>query len=392
VIWMTLTIILLLGMGLAGFLLFTRNVHIWLADFLLRRLTRPSEVSAPKHILFCFVDHYEPKWGKNISYQQELDRVQRWYEEYPLTAGKHTDSDGMHPQHSFFYPEEEYRFEHLEKLADLCARGFGDIEVHLHHHDDTSENLRQTLQRFTEMLHQQHGAFVRNQETGNLQYGFIHGNWCLDNSRSDGRLCGVNDELIVLRETGCYADFTFPSAPSETQPATVNAIYYATDDPDRPKSHNTGVDVEVGQTASGDLMLITGPVGFNWQQRKWGLLPAIENGDIRGQTPPTTDRIDLWVNSGIHVKGRPEWIMVKIHTHGTQEADMDTLLGTPFDQMCSYLESRYNDGEQYLLHYVTAREAYNIVKAAEAGHRGNPNQYRDFLIPRPDYKRKQEAR
>jgi hypothetical protein len=30
---------------------------------------------------------------------------------------------------------------------------------------------------------------------------------------------------------------------------------------------------------------------------------------------------------------------------------------------------------------VTAREAYNIAKAAEAGAAGNPNDYRNFLIP-----------
>jgi hypothetical protein len=32
---------------------------------------------------------------------------------------------------------------------------------------------------------------------------------------------------------------------------------------------------------------------------------------------------------------------------------------------------------------VTAREAYNIVKAAEAGKSGNPNDYRDFEIAPP---------
>jgi hypothetical protein len=35
------------------------------------------------------------------------------------------------------------------------------------------------------------------------------------------------------------------------------------------------------------------------------------------------------------------------------------------------------------LHYVTAREAYNIAKAAEAGHAGDPNDFRDFVIPPP---------
>src|SRR3546814_20317333 len=51
--------------------------------------------------------------------------------------------------------------------------------------------------------------------------------------------------------------------------------------------------------------------------------------------------------------------------------------------MFSYLEDRYNDGERYVLHYVTAREVHNIIKAAEAGHGGDPNDYRDFILPPP---------
>ena len=50
-------------------------------------------------------------------------------------------------------------------------------------------------------------------ERSEVGYAFIHGNWSLCNSRPDGRYCGVNNELDVLRETGCYADFTLPSAP-----------------------------------------------------------------------------------------------------------------------------------------------------------------------------------
>ncbi len=62
---------------------------------------------------------------------------------------------------------------------------------------------------------------------------------------------------------------------------------------------------------------------------------------------------------------------------------MDTLLDAPVDSMFEYLESRYNDGENYVLHYVSAREMYNIAKAAEAGETGNPHNYRDYEIPRP---------
>lgn len=363
-----------------------KHMHLWLGHYLKRKFSATQPTSGPKHIMFCFVDHYEPMWGKDISYQQECDRVERWHQDYPKVAGQFTDADGCYPKHSFFYPEEEYRKEHLDKITELCAQGFGEIEIHLHHHNDTSDNLRNTLERFTETLHENHGAFVRNEQTGKLQYTFIHGNWCLDNSLPSGNMCGVNDELIVLRETGCFADFTFPSAPSPTQPAMVNEIYYAKDDPERPKSHNTGKVVEVGGQAWGDIMLITGPVGLNWKQCKKGIIPQIENSDIRTSMPPTKDRVDLWVDTAITVKGKPDWLFIKIHTHGTQEQDMDTLLGQPFYEMCQYLDEKYNDGENYQLHYVSAREMYNIVKAAEAGEQENPNNYRDFEVAAPTYK------
>ena len=73
--------------------------------------------------------------------------------------------------------------------------------------------LREKLQRYLETLHDRHGLLEKD-ATGRISWGFIHGNWALDNCRSDGRMCGVNNELDVLRETGCYADFTLPSAPS----------------------------------------------------------------------------------------------------------------------------------------------------------------------------------
>jgi hypothetical protein len=363
-----------------------KHMDLWLGHYIKRRLTSTPPVKGTKHIMFCFVDHYEPMWGKDVSYEQECERVERWHKEYPAIAKKFKDADGCHPKHSFFYPEEEYRREHLDKITNICAQGLGEIEIHLHHHNDTSDNLRNTLEGFTELLHENHGAFVRSDETGKLQYTFIHGNWCLDNSLPNGNMCGVNDELIILKETGCFADFTFPSAPSPTQPALVNEIYYAKDDPEKPKSHNTGKVVEVGGSAWGDIMLITGPVGLNWKQCKKGFIPQIENSDIRASMPPTKDRVDLWVDTAITVKDKPEWLFIKIHTHGTQEQDMSTLLGKPFNDMCQYLEDKYNDGSDYALHYVSAREMYNIVKAAEAGKEGNPNAYRDFHIAAPKYK------
>ena len=43
----------------------------------------------------------------------------------------------------------------------------------------------------------------------------------------------VNNELEILRDTGCYADFTMPSAPHPTQTWKINSIYSASDRPGR---------------------------------------------------------------------------------------------------------------------------------------------------------------
>jgi len=370
----------LVGATVLWRLLRSRNLHLWLPGYLLRR--HPSPAEGPVHVMFCFVDHFEPMWrGADLSVQRA--RVDRWCRDYRAMAGAHRDADGRPPQHSFFYPEEEYSPEHLDKLSALCADGFGEIEVHLHHDNDTEANFRESISRFCRILHQRHGALPRDPDDGQLKFGFIHGNWSLDNSRPDGRWCGLNNELVLLRELGCYADFTLPSAPSDTQTGISNAIYYATDDPQAPKSHDRGTPVQVGGSASGDLMIIQGPLGLNWRERRHGLLPRIENSDVRSGCPPTPARVDAWVRTGIHVQGRPEWVFVKVHTHGTQEQDMDTLLGAPMDAMHSYLESTYNDGRRYVLHYVTARECYNIINAAEAGRTGDPNLYRDYRLPAP---------
>ncbi len=381
-VWAAAAVVAILAMAAVAVwaLLRSRNMEIWIGSYL--RRPRVTATPGPVHVMFCFVDHFEPMWhGAEEATQRQ--RVDRWCRDYRALAARHRDADGRPPQHSFFYPEEEYVPEYLDKLSALCTEGYGEIEVHLHHDNDTEANFREGMSRFCRVLHERHGALPRDPATGELRFGFIHGNWCLDNSRPDGRWCGLDNELILLRELGCYADFTLPSAPSDTQTRTINSIYYATDDPDAPKSHDTGVPVRVGGQASGDLMLIQGPLGLNWKDRRMGLMPRIENADVRGGQPPTPQRVDAWVHAGVHVQGRPEWVFVKIHTHGTQEGDMDTLLGPPVDAMHDYLESAYNDGQRYVLHYVSAREAYNIVKAAEAGMQGNPGDYRDFHLPPP---------
>ncbi|MEY2687372.1 MAG: hypothetical protein RL375_1570 [Pseudomonadota bacterium] len=363
-----------------------RNMHVWLGSYFKQDWRAPVPAGTTRHLMFCFVDHYEPQW-KRPSYEVECQRVQRWLDDYPKLCAGLRDADGRAPIHSFFFPGEEYRPEHLDKLVELCRMGLGEIEIHLHHNADTEAGLRQKLREFIHILVDRHDALPLHPATGQPQWAFIHGNWALDNCRPDGWGCGVDNELIVLREEGCYVDYTLPAAPDPCQTRTINQIYYATDDPHKPKSHDTGVRVRRRGQPSGDLMLIQGPLGLMWHNRKFGLIPRIENGDIRTSSPPTPARVDAWVETGIHVEGKPEWIFVKIHTHGTQERDTDTLLGPKMRAAYEYLQSKYNDGVDWKLHYVSAREMYNIAKAAEADLPGDPGQYRDLHVQRPGYRR-----
>ena len=75
-------------------------------------------------------------------------RVQRWCESYPPIADRHADSSGRRPVHSFFYPEEEYKDYHLYPLAELCKAGYGDVEIHLHHDNDTADGLKAKINSF----------------------------------------------------------------------------------------------------------------------------------------------------------------------------------------------------------------------------------------------------
>jgi hypothetical protein len=355
----------------------TRNTHIWLINYIQSLFRRSENVGegVRKEVIFLMVDHFEPVWGDG----DEITKL--WGEKYPLFAEKHYDSDGMPLQHTWFFPIESYNPLFLERLSMLCQKGFGEIELHLHHDNDNEESLRKIIKMGIKDL-TNHGALVNNMD-GKARFGFIHGNWALNNSRKDGRWCGVNDELRVLRDEGCYADFTLPSAPSDTQTKKINSIYYAKSNPGIKKNHNKGIDVVVGGKEWGDLMIIQGPLTLNWSRRKYIVLPQIENGEIAESKPGSVDRIKLWKNQDIHIKGRPEWIFIKVHCHGGVRKEADAVLGEKADKMFSLLESIFRNGDQYRLHYVTARECYNIIKAAEANEKGNPSTFRDYVIPSP---------
>jgi hypothetical protein len=339
-----------------------------------------SSRKKPIHVIFSMVDHYEPGTGK-VSTVIAKERVNTLLTKYPDLVLNHKDSAGIPAQRTWFYPPHYHHQGHLKKLVSLCEKGYGEIELHLHHGKhapDDSDNLRKTLQLCVEE-YSQFGIF--GTENGEKKYGFIHGDWALANSRGN-QYCGVNNEIEILKETGCYADFTFPSL-NEANPSKINSIYYAKSDSQKPKSHDAGINVKAGGGKSGDLMLVEGPL-HPFFKTSSPLSLRVFGDEVDGSTPVTPQRVDAWIKTGIHVEGKDNWVFVKTHTHGA--TDDQAVLGEEMDHILSHLENKYNDGENYILHYVTSREMYNIIKAIEAGLSGdNPQLHKNFKIQPPQY-------
>ncbi|MGV8056430.1 MAG: hypothetical protein AB2L12_00105 [Smithellaceae bacterium] len=334
----------------------------------------------PVHLLVCIVDHFEPANG-NVCDETQGARLKAWVEGYPAMADRHHDADGKTVQHTWFYPPHHNHI-FLRDLVSLCIRGYGEIEMHLHHNHmkpfpDSDETLRRKILQCIRD-YEKHGIFCCDETE--RKFAFIHGDWSLANACGE-EVCGVNNEVAILRNCGCFADFTFPSL-GKAQPRMVNKIYYPKSCSTRPKSYSWGVPLRVGGLSDGRLLMIPGIIGLRWKSRRHSILPSIEASNLGQSDEPTPDRIDYLVRNAIRISGRPEWRFIKLHTHGAREEAWNSLFGEQADQMFTYLESEYNDGKRYILHYVTAREMYNIAKAAEAGMSDNPANHRDYETPR----------
>src|SRR5205085_6503716 len=121
----------------------SKSLHTWIggwARHLVRDLTA-ARPSGPRHLLFAICDHYEPRWLDPPAAQAE-ERVRVWEERYPEVVRGFRDADGRPPRHSFFFPGEEYAPSYLERLTRLARGGYGEVELHLHHDNDTADNLR----------------------------------------------------------------------------------------------------------------------------------------------------------------------------------------------------------------------------------------------------------
>jgi hypothetical protein len=342
-----------------------------------RTLVPGGSTNGPTHIVFLIANHFEPGVGTQAAVQ-----VERWCRLARRTGPSVQDHDGTPFRHTYFFPAEQYDSACIEMLSGLQAEGLGEVEVHLHHgvdHPDNALNTRAILEDFRDTLAYKHGCLSRESASSSPRYGFVHGNSALANS-AGGRNCGVDSEMELLAATGCYADFTLPSAPDQSQVPKINAIYQCGNPLDEARPHRSGPDLKVGDEPKLPI-IISGPLVFDWTRRLYGFpIPRIDDGALARNYPLKIDRFRRWQSAQIGVKGRPEWIFIKLHCHAFFEHDQQAMMGDEMKRFMSEILELAESGESFKIHFASAREVFNMVLAALHGERGDPGLYRNYRL------------
>jgi len=347
---------------------------------------RPAP-SGPVHLICALADHFEPAIDptdgqKRVPRPEQLRRLEFWTREYPKVIDRLRDHDGRPFVHTYFYPAEQYDEELLEILADHCHAGWGETEIHLHHgtpHPDTAENTRRQLIEFRDRLALRHRCLAVADGSAEPRYAFVHGNFALANS-AGGRFCGVDSEIKILAETGCYADLTMPSGfwhPAQT--AKINSLYECRLPLDQAAPHREGRDLAVGRPLKDFPLMIQGPLIADVGRTLRRARPVIENGAITGAVPMTLQRLALWKRAQVRVAGRPDWLFIKLHCHSMDPTQQDAVIGDGFRKFLHDFVTAADERKE-TLHFVTAREMTNIALAACDGRDGNPSLYRDYFL------------
>lgn len=363
------------------------NTLRWLPTYLWQRTTRRRAFGNPVHVLIAVADHFEPCILPGVHEQfapfpEQERRLEHWCHEYPKALSAFPDREGFYFRHTFFYPAEHYEQSLISRLADHCREGWGEVEIHLHHglqQPDTRENTKSVIEVYRDAL-VQHGCLSKWEGTGPARFAFVHGNWALANS-ARGRYCGVDEELQLLADAGCYADFTLPSAPSPAQIRKINSLYETGLPLEHRAAHRQGRDLSVGHSPEIFPLNIQGPLMLNFGAKNSRRIPlGIENSELSGSNPPTLNRFWLWWDASIQVAGRPDWLFMKLHCHGMDPRDESAMYGQAAQKFLRELMELEKESGKFRLHFVTAREMVNVILAACDGRDGNPGEYRDYRL------------
>ena len=359
----------------------------WLARYPWSRARSFFEQTAfeKKHIIITVANHFEPGWSPKgiLDHASQMTRLKAYYKMARETGEMVRDTDGTKFRHTNFYPAEQYQPEILDIMAEMQSEGLGEVEVHLHHgveRPDTAENLRNVLVDFRDTLAEKHKCLSRMDGAGDPRYAFVHGNLALANS-CGGRFCGVDNEMEILRDTGCYADMSLPSAPDQSQVAVINQVYECALPMNEPVPHRRGKRVAANRKQAQLPLIFTGPLVFNWTRRIRGLpVPRIDDGALAANQPLDAVRFNRWRSANVTVAGKSDWVFVKLYCHGFFGRDQSVCIGDDAKRFFGGIVEESEKTGAFKVHFASAREAFNIALAAIDGKGGSPNDHRDYRL------------
>lgn len=359
----------------------------WLARYPINRFAAILERTTfeKKYVIFTIANHFEPAWSANgvLDLKTQIARLNDYRALARATGEAVRDVDGTKFRHTNFYPAEQYHPELLDMMSEMQADGLGETEIHLHHgveRPDTADGLRRALVEFRDTLAERHKGLSRMDGADIPMYAFVHGNLALANS-AGGRYCGVDSEIQILQETGCYADMTLPSAPEQTQVAMINKIYECDNPLDQSIPHRSGRRVSNDGSTPVLPLIFTGPLVFNWTRRVKGMpVPRLDDGGLASNQPADISRLDRWLSANISVSGRSNWIFVKLYCHGFFDHDMSASIGEGARRFFSEIAEHGAGRGNFDIYFASAREAFNIVAAAIDGRPGRPGEYRNYKL------------
>jgi hypothetical protein len=186
--------------------------------------------------------------------------------------------------------------------------------------------------------------------------------------------------MEILADTGCYADFTLPSAAFHpAQIGKVNSLYECSLPLHAKAPHRKGRDLRLGRPPETFPIIVQGPLMLDFDKRARNGIGRFENAALTAANPPSLRRLNLWKKAAISVQDRPDWLFIKLHCHSMDPTQREAVLGEDIQRFLTELVEGASDRGE-IIHFVTAREMVNIIWAACDGREGNPGEYRNYRL------------
>ena len=206
------------------------------------------------------------------------------------------------------------------------AAGFGEVEIHLHHDGDTAETLEAQLPETHRQVHAPWPPLARCD-------GGVRGTRSSTaTGRSRTRALTAGGAASTRRSRCSSGPAATPTSRSPRRPTRrsrniVNRIYWPTGRSAREALLRVGRARPRRQGHDRPPPADPGPARAVDATRAKTLRSVSRTRRSRPRPAAPGARAATWVSRNIHVEGRPEWVFVKLHTHGAPELEAASLLG-----------------------------------------------------------------